>query len=929
MDGVIKETDKAINTDLNFKRIAQNYVTGDPSTMVIQDANTREIGNIPIADNYELSSPKPLDARMLAKNINDLLSGAWWTTRFQKETILYKGMIVGCSEEHAVYVYRGETRVVRSTDTLNIKDWKKQRLDDSQLVWPINFDTEERLHIGYELEDPYTQSNGIVITLADSANRNSGKYGSIYMNKSFISIGTNKHDSNTDASLPFVPANGLTGWSGTQNIGFVDSNRYTQTGIFIPIANNHDKAPEKFNLLEDALSIFSAKRKGVIIETDWVNKVHGKLQITDTIEMYTVGNINVSTLTGGYYLDISSNIDFSSNNGYINFSAPKQGIHFDCGKDIVFESIFGNVKLDALYNVAVDSCVFEVNSHRNVSIFSDGSIIMKTDTHMDFIYRDNFKIKHPDRIAESVLIDYENIKLEASKLFQLNVPDGSIKNTAKGIELTATGNVSLKANTLRGQVNTINIGSNDTQPYKHNISAGATSGDTSITLMTSAGSNNQNSLVLSTGTNGVTLSGNHIYLHADKQDYGKLIELKCNENIKVEAGTDIAIRGNKTNGEILLDAKEIKLYNQLLPPPPAESGVVLVSTATGGFTWSTDVSKKTENTRVPTTGTGSTGWGYLKLAEILESAAQSLILSVAYQDSMGIYAVAVEGTTAKIHVMGFKGNEDNELKIYTSSGKKELYMNVKNGMPISWNAISATTGCTITSIENLTNPNYYVTSDAIKNAIDNETATTEYTKDLTWDQTQNVTNASKTSMVIPNPISSSVSAGETRFLRFTSKGGGIGLYDWGNLDNKLTDMASVDEGNKIYILGSERSGALGRSVNEFFNSTVVYIDQYQNIFATAFYAISDRNKKDDIKEIEYNDASILTPKSFIMKDSGKKSYGFIAQEVEEQGYPEIVNTDEDGTKTLNYTEAFSIVIAQMQEKIKQLEEEIRQLKANK
>ena len=107
----------------------------------------------------------------------------------------------------------------------------------------------------------------------------------------------------------------------------------------------------------------------------------------------------------------------------------------------------------------------------------------------------------------------------------------------------------------------------------------------------------------------------------------------------------------------------------------------------------------------------------------------------------------------------------------------------------------------------------------------------------------------------------------------------------------------------------------------------VYIDQYCNIFATAFYATSDERKKKDIKEIEFNDASILIPKEYRFKDSDKKAYGFIAQEVEKAGYTDIVNTDEEtGDKTLDYNSAFAIALAQMQAKIKQLEDEIKELK---
>ena len=139
-------------------------------------------------------------------------------------------------------------------------------------------------------------------------------------------------------------------------------------------------------------------------------------------------------------------------------------------------------------------------------------------------------------------------------------------------------------------------------------------------------------------------------------------------------------------------------------------------------------------------------------------------------------------------------------------------------------------------------------------------------------------------------------------------------------------MAANDAGTKVYIVGTERPGSTMQTCNEFYNTPTVYIDQYYNIFATAFYATSDANKKKDIHRIFLNDSSILEPKGFTFKDSNKKAYGFIAQEVEKAGYPEIVNTDEHGTKTLDYNSAFAIALAQMQEKIRLLEVEIEMLK---
>jgi hypothetical protein len=195
----------------------------------------------------------------------------------------------------------------------------------------------------------------------------------------------------------------------------------------------------------------------------------------------------------------------------------------------------------------------------------------------------------------------------------------------------------------------------------------------------------------------------------------------------------------------------------------------------------------------------------------------------------------------------------------------------------------------------------------------------------------NIGKLSPTRFIIPNPSTNVIGFGKSGFLKFTRTGDKEGNLEWGNSENLIKSFANNDTDTKVYIVGTEKSsnsaGSEGISFHEFYNDNNVYIDQYCNIFATAFYATSDERKKKDIKEIEFNDASILIPKEYRFKESNKKAYGFIAQEVEKAGYEDIVNTDKDtGDKTLDYNSAFAIAIAQMQAKIKQLEDEIKELK---
>lgn len=94
----------------------------------------------------------------------------------------------------------------------------------------------------------------------------------------------------------------------------------------------------------------------------------------------------------------------------------------------------------------------------------------------------------------------------------------------------------------------------------------------------------------------------------------------------------------------------------------------------------------------------------------------------------------------------------------------------------------------------------------------------------------------------------------------------------------------------------------------------------------AFINSSDRRLKENIENISQNDKDKvlqLVPKTYNMiSDQNKKRYGLIAQEVEEL-YPELVNTNEtDGMKSLNYIELIPLLL----EQIKELKKSVEQIK---
>lgn len=99
-----------------------------------------------------------------------------------------------------------------------------------------------------------------------------------------------------------------------------------------------------------------------------------------------------------------------------------------------------------------------------------------------------------------------------------------------------------------------------------------------------------------------------------------------------------------------------------------------------------------------------------------------------------------------------------------------------------------------------------------------------------------------------------------------------------------------------------------------------------SVTAQSFLYRSDKRLKDSIVSLKKMTDLVrkLNPVSFTWKDSSKKSIGFIAQEVEKI-FPELVYTDENGYKSVEYANIIAVLVAAFQEqdeKILELEKEI-------
>lgn len=141
-----------------------------------------------------------------------------------------------------------------------------------------------------------------------------------------------------------------------------------------------------------------------------------------------------------------------------------------------------------------------------------------------------------------------------------------------------------------------------------------------------------------------------------------------------------------------------------------------------------------------------------------------------------------------------------------------------------------------------------------------------------------------------------------------SLGGGAGLW-------ALT-------GSDIYY--SDGKVSIGTSTSPTYTLDVVGTGRFtSDLTGSAFYYASDERLKENIQRIDTSLAKIikLDGISFNWKESGKKSIGLIAQDVEKV-FPEIVNTEEEtGLKSIEYAKLIAPLIEAIKEQQKMINEQ--------
>lgn len=139
-----------------------------------------------------------------------------------------------------------------------------------------------------------------------------------------------------------------------------------------------------------------------------------------------------------------------------------------------------------------------------------------------------------------------------------------------------------------------------------------------------------------------------------------------------------------------------------------------------------------------------------------------------------------------------------------------------------------------------------------------------------------------------------------------------GNNTWQSIQTNILINNDITGNNITYpLLATANSGYL--SISKVSDSKLYYYPDTGTLTATNYRLLSDISLKTDIKPINdsINIINQLNPVEFTWKDSGKNSYGLIAQEIQKI-LPELVS-DNNGIKSVDYLALIAILIDAIKE----------------
>ena len=249
--------------------------------------------------------------------------------------------------------------------------------------------------------------------------------------------------------------------------------------------------------------------------------------------------------------------------------------------------------------------------------------------------------------------------------------------------------------------------------------------------------------------------------------------------------------------------------------------------------------------------------------------------------STGLYKFSTDSTSHISGVTAVTKSDITALGIPSSDTNTTYSFSSRNG------GFTVTSSGGSTQTVSIGKPSTAGTADKVANTLT-----------FTGYQSKSYNGSAAVSVAIPSRVSD-----------LTNDSGYITSYT----DTKNT-TGSTNSSSKLYLVGATSQAS---SPVTYSNSGVY--TQSGAVYASAgFYDTSDMRVKDNIESIDVSKADKIRLVEFDRTDREHHGYGVIAQELETV-YPSMVNTDENGFKTVNYSEIYAVKIKYLEDKIAALE----------
>lgn len=160
------------------------------------------------------------------------------------------------------------------------------------------------------------------------------------------------------------------------------------------------------------------------------------------------------------------------------------------------------------------------------------------------------------------------------------------------------------------------------------------------------------------------------------------------------------------------------------------------------------------------------------------------------------------------------------------------------------------------------------------------------------------------------------------------------VRNWLGADDRYVKKSGDDMTGSLFVrsvIGIESADQQGYGIHmrsaASYGSTDGRISCHGTIAAHEFETLSDARQKENVIAISDDILSKvqnvpLMQYSFIKDNKHKQRYGVIAQDIEENGLNSLVNTDEDGMRSVNYIDFLVLKVAQLEKEIKELKQQL-------